>query len=533
MKKIHIPYKQTNAYSKLILDFLDKKDDLRPFVRSFFDVNDFETIIEERKQFPAADRNVLAGALLQQYDGLTCSDKTKANIEELKSNNSFTLTTGHQLNLFTGPLYFFYKIIHCIRLSDHLKELHPSYNFVPIFWMNTEDHDFEEVQYFNLFGKRVEWNSQESGAVGLFDTNSLDGVIAELKEILGESENAQSILAILEECFLAGLPYRKAMFAFVNRLFAQYGLVILDQHNAELKKLMLPFIKNELTEHQLYANVIETSDKLKAAGYHQQALPRAINLFYIGTDKQRNRIVYKDEQYLVNDTDLVWSEAEILEELERNPIRFSFNVISRPIYQQSILPNLAYIGGGGELAYWMQLKDAFEALGYFYPSLILRNSVLWMDKGSAKKWNKLGLETSALFGDTELLIKDFVKAQTAEELSLGAEKKQLQELFETIKNKAVHIDASLEKSVLGEMGKTLKSVENLESKILRAEKRKFDTNIQQIRNVNGKLFPSGKLQERYDNFMALWLRHGSTFIDVLYQELDPQNKAFTVLSEGE
>jgi len=531
MKVNNISYKDTGFYSKLILDFLDKEEKLHPFVDLFFEKENIIKAIEKRASLNFVSRDVLADALAKQYDSAEISEATAANIELLRKDNTFTLTTAHQLNLYMGPMYYVLKILHCIKLCKELSEQYPSYNFVPIFWMNTEDHDFEEVNHFNMFGKKLEWETDQKGAVGLFENRDQNAVIEKLDELFGDTENANYLLNNIKKHFTKEKKYGPAMFSFVNSFFSRFGLVIYNQHNDALKKTILPFFKDELTNHNLYRTVLEHSKKLEEAGYHQQALPRAINLFYIDDTKGRNRIIYKEEKYFVNDTNIVFTEAEILKELETNTVRFSTNVLSRPIYQQSILPNLAYIGGGGELAYWMQLKASLDHFNVFFPILILRKSIMWVDKNLSKKMGKLGLNESHFFNSSDSIIKDFVKLNTTETLTLEKEKIAIKKIFETIKTKAKSIDPTLEKSADGELTKQIKSIENLESKILRAEKRKFEQSNTQITNIKSKLFPSGKLQERHDNFMIWYNNYGTEFFDILYEHLETENRFFSVYVE--
>ena len=218
-------------------------------------------------------------------------------------------------------------------------------------------------------------------------------------------------------------------------------------------------------------------------------------------------------------------------EIENHPEHFSPNVIMRPLFQELILPNLAYIGGGGELAYWLERKTQFEYFQLNFPMLIRRNSAVWIDKGTKKRMNKLGLNPSTLFQATEDLIKNFVKKNSEGELSFSSEKKELEAIFEKVKNKTIEVDASLGKTVLAESVKQIKSLENLESRVMRAEKQKHEVSINQIRNLKEKLFPANGLQERKDNFMAFYLKHGESYLETLKDTFDPLEKSFIVIEE--
>ena len=245
----------------------------------------------------------------------------------------------------------------------------------------------------------------------------------------------------------------------------------------------------------------------------------------------RERIVLEDGVYKINNQKTTFTEAEMLEELNNHPERFSPNVILRPLYQELIFPNLCYIGGGGELAYWRERLTQFEFFNLNFPMLLRRNSVLWVDKGSKKKLDKFGLTIHDIFGEIEALLKDFVKDNTEEELSLAAEKQTIENIFNQVSEKAVSINKNLERSVKGEMTKVLNALNKLESKLISAEKRNHETTLNQIRSTKEKLFPGNGLQERYDNFLQYYLKHGDNFIQTLIDELEPLNRDFTVLIE--
>ena len=172
-----IPFKETGYFSEIICDYLEEAPSLQPFYHRFPSITSFKAQIEEKQgSFSDDIRKVLAAALVKQYEGVETSAKTKKHLSMLKDSNTFTVVTGHQLNLFTGPLYFLYKIISTINLTTELKKAYPEQHFVPVYWMATEDHDFEEINYFNFKGKKIHWNRDASGAVGHLSTEGLKAV---------------------------------------------------------------------------------------------------------------------------------------------------------------------------------------------------------------------------------------------------------------------------------------------------------------------------------------------------------------------
>ncbi|MBP6557946.1 MAG: bacillithiol biosynthesis cysteine-adding enzyme BshC, partial [Flavobacterium sp.] len=347
-----ISYQESGYFSKLIVDYLEQKTELKKLYNRFPKIENFKNQIEEKeKNFNSNDnvkRQVLANALERQYSGFEISETVKSNISLLSDSKTFTITTGHQLNLFTGPLYFLYKIVSTINLCKELKQAYPQHNFVPIYWMATEDHDFEEINYFHFKKAKIKWNRESHGPVGRLSTAGLEEVYKVFIEELGLGENAAYLKSLFDNSYLKHSNLAEATRYLANELFGNKGLIILDGDDVALKQIFVPFIKEELLHQTAFRNVTKTNETLQ--NYTIQVNPREINLFYI-EDDIRERIVFEDNQYKVNNTNLVFTKNEIHLLLETNPEKFSPNVILRPLYQEVILLNLCYIGGGGEIAY--------------------------------------------------------------------------------------------------------------------------------------------------------------------------------------
>ncbi len=471
----------------------------------------------------------MVNSLLKQYNGFSISQEVQNNIESLKNSNTYTITTGHQLNLFTGPLYFIYKIITVINLSKELKQKFPENNFVPVYWMATEDHDFEEINHFYLFNQKHEIAKSKHGAVGRMKLDNIESVFSQLDETLKGRTGLEDVLALLKKHYKSSNTYTQAIRGLVNELFGKYGLVIVDGDGKSLKSLFINSMKQELIEQQNIATINKTSIQLENLGYSAQVTPREINLFYI-EDGLRERIVFEDGVYKVLNTSLVFSEEEIIGELKSFPEKFSPNVVMRPLYQETILPNLAYIGGGGEIAYWLQLKEMFIQNDVVFPILGLRNSALVIDNNTSKKIEKLGFSVLDLFKNEDELIKQYIKEGSDILLDLNKEEKIIEDVFNDIVLKAGKIDSSLQPMIKAELQKSLKAIQNIESRLIKSEKRKEEVAINQIKNIKEKLFPSFSLQERKENFIYLYLVLGKDFIDQLVQDLKPFEKEFTFLS---
>jgi bacillithiol biosynthesis cysteine-adding enzyme BshC len=527
MKTHQIPFKKTGYFSNLICDYLDRNPNLTSFYGNFPDLNGFKNQLKLKKSFPINNRIVLVNALKNQYKSTKKSEFTAKNIQLLENENTFTVTTGHQLNIFTGPLYFLYKIVSTINLTKQLKAEFPAFNFVPIYWMATEDHDFEEINYFNFKGKKIAWEKESSGAVGRLKTDDFEQVFEEFKQQLGNSNNEKFITKLFEKSYLKHNNLTDATRYLVNELFGAYGLVIVDGDSKELKTLFAPIVKDELINGTSYKNVTKTNELL-AEHYKIQVNPREINLFYL-KDNLRERIVFEDNQFKINNTSLVFSTTQILEELTNFPERFSPNVIMRPVFQETILPNLCYIGGGGELAYWLQLKDYFKSINTPFPILLLRNSVLLASEKQVAKLDKLSVSLQELFLKQEFLINKKAKEISEIEIDFSQQKLFLQQQFKDLKALANKTDASFLGAVNAQEKKQLNGLDALEKRLLKAQKRKLADEIQRITLIQNQLFPNQSLEERTRNFSEIYLELGSNLIPMLLETLNPLQQEFTII----
>jgi len=522
-----ISFQSSGYFSKLMQDYLDQKTELKPLYNNFPTLENFEKQIAEKSaNFDNKNRVVLVETLQKQYQNIEISDSTKQNIALLALENTFTITTGHQLNLFSGPLYFLYKIISTINLTKELKSKYPSYNFVPVYWMATEDHDFEEINYFNFKGKKIRWNAESTGPVGRLSTNGLADLFEVYSKELGSNTNATTLKKLFEDAYLKHENLADATRFLANALFSAYGLVIIDADNADLKRAFIPFAKEELENQTSFKEVQKSIEKL--SDYTVQVNPREINLFYI-EDKLRERIIFENDKYLVNNTKISFSKDEIFKLLESNPEKFSPNVIMRPLYQEIILPNLCYIGGGGEIAYWLELKAFFNAVNITFPVLLVRNSVLLATEKQAKKADNLNLTWKDLFSKSENLINDITHKLSPFPIDLTVQREALEKQFEYLFELAEKTDKSFSGAVKAQEVKQKKGLENLEKRLLKAQKRKLQDQLQRVTDLQCELFPNSSLQERQTNFSEFYLENGEQLIPLLIQKLKPLEHNFDII----
>lgn len=525
-----IPYRQTGCFSKTVVNYIDQDPSLKEFFKYPPTLQGVKKAIGDRKQFQY-NREVLVQELRKQYASVELSENTKNNIEALASENTYTFTTAHQNNIFTGPLYFIYKILHTIKLAEYCGANLPEYKFVPVFYIGSEDADLDELNHIYVGGQKLVWNTKQTGAVGRMKVDKeLIRLIGLLEGQLSVWPSGNELVRLIKKCYKEGDTVQSATFKMVNELFGEYGLVVLLPDNAQLKKQMIPIFKDDLL-HQTASDIVEkTAERLDKAGYKVQANPREVNLFYL-KEYTRERIERVNGGWRVVSGKERFSEEDLLNELNTQPDRFSPNVILRGLYQETVLPNLAFIGGGGETAYWLQLKDLFDYYKVPFPMLLLRNSFLIVEKKWQEKISKLGFSIEDFFLSGQELLNRVVMAESKNDVKLNGSLTELERMYESFKKQASAVDSSLEKHVEALKLRTVHRLQELEKKMLRAEKRKFADHQRQINTIKDHLFPGNGLQERYDNVSYYYAKWGRDLIHKLYGESLNFDQEFVILQE--
>ncbi|HWK98668.1 MAG TPA: bacillithiol biosynthesis cysteine-adding enzyme BshC, partial [Parapedobacter sp.] len=351
----------------------------------------------------------------------------------------------------------------------------------------------------------------------------------EYQRTLGLSDNSSRLAALVKTAYLQHDNLADATRSLVNGLFGAHGLVIIDADEASFKQSFAPFIAQDILGGHSHEAIERTSEALQAAGFASQVHAREINFFYL-TDAFRERIVKRDDgRFEVLNRGISFSEEELRTEIGQHPERFSPNVVMRPLYQEVILPNLAYIGGGAEIAYWLQLKSVFEHYGVDFPILVPRNSAMITDDNMSVKVLRLNLTFRSIFKDTEELKKEYVRRHTKHRLTLNDEWMELNGIFSKLRLRAHKIDPSLGPSTDAVKARLKKAINNLEKKLLKADKRNHEDALIQIDRIKEKLFPGGVLQERSENVGPLYVRYGDRLIDELIQYFNPLDFKFTII----
>ncbi len=521
-----LQHADTHAFGKIVTDYLANEKPIQAFYNVHPTIENISGYIATKAK-QDIDRDALADALKLQYKQVANKELVSQNIEALRSANAYTICTAHQAIIFGGPLYFVYKIAHTIKLAQALQAKNPNHKFVPVFYIGSEDADIDEIGTCTIADKTYTWQPDAKGATGRMSMDSLQTIADDIIAHLDWSNDfGQEIKLFLQATYTQANTLGAATLQLVHWLFGKYGLVVLDPDNRAFKKIFAENIKTELVE-QASAALVEATNKKLELHYKSQAFARPINLFYLGNNI-RERIVLENDVYVVQNTDIQFSEEAIIKDVDEHPENYSPNVILRGVFQEKILPNVAFIGGGGELAYWLQLKEVFALHNVPMPPIVLRQSFLIASKQHLNKLSDLQLHWQQLFLHKDPLLKYYITNNSAWK-SLEAERQLQAQLMKSYKEKANAILPQLVISMQAYEARYNKLQAAVEKKFIAHAKRKDKDNVEAITKVKEQLFPKGNLQERVDNFIPYYNAHGAEFIEAIINNTDDLGSTFNVL----
>ncbi|MDF3028973.1 MAG: hypothetical protein K0S23_3280 [Fluviicola sp.] len=486
-------------------------------------ISDLQLQAQKKKEvYSSSTRQNLLQAWNRQISSFASQSQLE-NLKLLEDENTFTITTGHQLTLFAGPLYLIYKVLHVVRLAEEFNKAQNEFKAVPVFWMASEDHDFDEVKSTHLFSQKLTWESSQTGPVGRFNMNDFQEILSQFKTFFeGKETEISNLIAIPEKT-----DYASYLQEFISKLFADFGVLVLQPDNRELKREFIPVILREMASPSAHHAVLDTNKLIETSGFKAQAQSRDCNLFYLKAG-ERLRIEPVENGLAIDGK--IYTKEELNNLVESEPENFSPNVILRPVYQETILPNLVYVGGGGEMAYWIQLKGVFDVHNTLFPLIQQRISIQLMDGALKKRMDKLNWPNERYFESKEELKKLFLIENEGDDLDLSVLYSEFNALRSTMIEKAKSIEATLESFAEAETVRIKKQLESFEQRLVKQLKQRHEQVLQSIDFISERIIPENTLQERYFH----WLQFAPSgaykeLLNQIHREIDPFERELIVI----
>ena len=524
----HLSFRDSGQFSPRDVAYAEHDERLLAFAQAPPTLEAFAGAIEQRRAVDT-DRELLVEVTREQYKAYGV--KPPKHLRRLTEPDAFTVVTAHQASLFLGPLYYVYKILSAVKLAAQLNEAYPDTYIVPVFVLGAEDHDLDEIDHLTIEGRRITWDTEQTGSTGQMTLTGIEAAVDEVAEALGDSLSAKQAVETLRKTYRPDRTLGEATAAYVAQLFQAYGVVVVNLADARYKRAFAPMIEREVIGRVSRPLVEATQAELEAAGFGAQAFAREINFFYLQPGR-RDRIERDLEGYRVVDTDVHFTEEAMRAEIAEHPERFSPNVVMRPLLQELCLPNLAYVGGGGELAYWLERRSQFEAFGLPFPILVRRDSAWWIEQRLALRLQRYGIAPSELLGDTDALLRTYVKTHHDVDLDFAPAVEQIEAVFADVSARAASVDATLERRPLATAAHARKRLRALETRLVRELKKQKEREVSAIREVARALVPGGGLQERTESFLPFYVRYGARFFDALLEAFDPLRMELKVFTEA-
>lgn len=527
-----INFSDLPGQQNLFLDYIYEFDNVKDFYnKNFRDTELYKNHFLEVSEKKRNHRTLLTGILHDQYETFTPSRKTAENIDLLSSEKTLAVVTGQQLGLYGGPLYTFYKIITAIKLCSYLKDKYEDYRFVPVFWLEGDDHDFEEVRSANLIGENndvinVRYDDGEPpevnrGSMGKLAFNSnislTDGEVA---NILRDNDFKPQIMQMLDSYYKEGETFKSSFKKLMFDIFDEYGLVLFDPQDRKIKDLLKPVFRQELENFSEHTReLVQISAGLEEV-YHAQVKVNPVNLF-MDDDDGRYLIEPADDDFRLKSKRKKIPKNTLLEILNESPERFSPNVLLRPVCQDYILPTAFYVGGPGEIAYFAQVIPLYKYFNVPQPIVYPRSSMTIVEKNVQKTIDKYNLKFTDFFEDKDTLFENVIKSIS--DMEFESEFKVCEEevhaALDKLKEKLVTIDRTLNDPALKVYEKFDQSLKVLKDRTNEAQKKKHESTIRQLSKASNVLFPNGNFQERELSFIYFAHKYGLDIVKWMFNEL--------------
>jgi len=538
-----LPFSSIPNQSKLFLDYLrDPKALKKYYPNAVANAGDLVSRVDEVLSNFVVDRNAICEVLEEQNRGFGNSDRTLQNIEMLRSSDCVAVLTGQQVGLFTGPLYTIYKALSAIRFAERLNSF--GVNTVPIFWMATEDHDFEEVSKAIGVGKdrgpvSAEFKADDSHnakPVGSIEFDeSIKSVISEWFSALPKTEFSDDLSNDLAAIYSAGETFGSGFGRLLAKLFGKYGLIVFDPLDEKAKLLAAPIFEKAVERSDAIVDALRTrSDDLKSNGYHAQVLVEENYFPFFWIDREGKRVAIRrtgEGKYRIAGSRGELTKGQLLTTAREHPELLSPGVMLRPAVQDYLFPAIAYIGGSAEIAYFAQNSVVYDILDRPSTPIFHRQSFTIVEPKHARTLEKYNLGFGDLFAGFDSILPDVISRviDPATPLVFAQVEEKINTELNRLDQQLSGIDPTLAASLAKRRQKIIYHIAVLRTKFERARIEKDETANRRLRSLFTELYPHAALQERTINFFSFANMHGTQMIDWLYDSIEIDNKCHRLI----
>ncbi len=519
--------------NKLFQDYLYNFDNVKRFYNYNFRDEDsytsvFNNVVKKNPDITEKVNEIIK----KQYQKVSPSDKTNANIAKLSKKNTVAIFTGQQLGLVGGPLYTIYKIFTAIKLSEYLSEKFTGFNFVPVFWLAGDDHDFEEVTNLKFIDKNNElkkiyyydFNNKEAnkGSIGnLKFGNSINDFKTEIKSSIRETEFSKKFFKLLDKILVEGKTFKDSFFDLIFKIFDDAGLIIFNPQDSEIKELLKPIFLKELNDFNIHSSEVLLTSADLDENYHTQVKVKPINLFY-SNETGRHLIEPVNDEFRLKGKRKHITKEEMFELLEKFPERFSPNVLLRPVCQDYLFPTGFYIAGPGEISYFAQVMPLYKNYNVSQPIIYPRASATIVESNIAKILMKFNLSVKDFFAGEKTLKENVLNTLSSNnvETIFYTATKSIEESLTKLTEQLSFIDNTIGEVSNKNKEKILNQLKVLQTKALKGEENKYSAAMRQLKKAQNILYPNNNLQERELSIVNFINKYGTDFFDWLFNELE-------------
>jgi bacillithiol biosynthesis cysteine-adding enzyme BshC len=521
------------GFSDLFFDYLFDYWKVAPFFSgNFREPADFEKVARTIKITSGA-RDTVADVLEEQNRDFGASPKSFANIALLRRQNTYAVVTGQQVGLFGGPLYTLFKTITAVKLASYLKSRFPAMDFVPVFWLEGEDHDFAEMNHIGvLTGENrpvtVEYLHGEAlpernlGAIGeLVFNEALSRTYESLQSNLSPTEYTGALLERVRAYYRQGKSFNQAFAGWMASLFGDQGIVFISPNHPALKKLLAPLFEREIAEFPRTSQLVIGQSAELEKSYHAQIKAKSVNLFMFHKGG-RYLIEPRESDFSLKGTRHFIPKVELARIARETPELLSANVILRPLCQDCLLPTVSYVAGPAEIAYHAQLNPVYAHLGVPQPIIFPRASASLLEERVQRAMEKYGLEIVEFFEDINKVTERVVEqiAEVKLDRIFTNTSRRIHESLTELRFGLNEVDPTLLGALENAVTRIDQNVGVLKEKALAAQKRRNETAVRQVERSANSLLPNGGLQEREINVLYFLNKYGPDVVDKISTHLD-------------